>query len=52
MPHAHWVYCAYIQLNSSPPGFHIGVQSMAGKQLMVDKIIEKKGLPAVNQLLT
>ncbi len=52
MSHVHWVYCAYILLNSSPPGFPIGVKSMAEKQLMVNKIIEKKGLSAVNQLLT
>ena len=52
MSHVHWVYCAYILLNSSPPGFPIGVKSMAEKQLMVNKIIENKGLSAVNQLLT
>ena len=45
--HVHWVYCAYILLNSSPPGFPIGVKSMAEKQLMVNKIIENKGLAAV-----
>ena len=52
MSHVHWVYCAYILLNSSPPGFAIGVKSMAEKQLMVNKIIENKGLSAVTQLLT
>ena len=52
MSHVHWVYCAYILLNSSPPGFAIGVKSMAQKQLIVNKIIENKGLSAVNQLLT
>jgi hypothetical protein len=52
MSHVHWVYCAYILLNSSPPGFAIGVKSMAQKQLLVNKIIENKGLSAVNQLLT
>ena len=50
--HVHWVYCAYILLNSAPPGFHIGMKSMAEKQLMINKIIENKGLSAVNQLLT
>ena len=48
----HWVYCAYILLNSSPPGFPAGMKSMAEKQLMVSKIIENKGLSTVNQLLT
>jgi hypothetical protein len=51
MSHVHWVYCAYILLNLSPPGFPIRRKSIAEKQLMVDKIIENKGLSAVNQLL-
>jgi hypothetical protein len=50
--HVHWVYCVYILLNSSPPGFPAGMKSMAEKQLMVNKIIEKKKLSAVNHLLT
>jgi len=50
--HVHWVYCAYLLLNSSPPGFPAGMKSMAEKQLMVNRIIEKKELSAVNQLLT
>ncbi len=50
--HVHWVYCAYILSNSLPPGFPTGMKSMAEKQLMVNKIIESKGLSAVNQLLT
>jgi len=50
--HVHWVYCAYILMNSSPPGFPVGMKSMAEKQLMINKIIEKKELSAVNQLLT
>jgi hypothetical protein len=52
MSHVHRVYCAYILLNSLPPGFATGVKSMLEKQLMVDNIIENKGLSAVNQLLT
>jgi len=50
--HVHWVYCAYILLNSSPPGYPAGMKSMAEKQLMINKLIENKGLTAVNQLLT
>lgn len=50
--HVHWVYCAYILLNSSPPGFPAEMKSMAEKQLMINKIIENKGLTAVHQLLT
>ncbi len=50
--HVHWVYCAYILLNSAPPGFPKDVKSMAEKQLMVNKIVRNKGLSAVNQLLT
>ncbi|MDB4265010.1 transposase [bacterium] len=52
MSHVHWAYCAYILLNSSPPGFPIGVKSMAEKQLLVNKTIDNKGLSVVNQLLT
>lgn len=50
--HVHWVYCAYILMNSSPPGFPDGIKSMAEKQLMVNSIIAKKELSSVNQLLT
>ena len=50
--HVYWVYCVYILMNSSPPGFPAGMKSMAEKQLMVNRIIENKGLSAVNQLLT
>lgn len=50
--HVHWVYCAHILLNSSPPGFPIEVKSMAEKQLTINKIIKNKGLSAVNQILT
>ena len=50
--HVHWVYCAYILLNSSPPGFPLGMKSMAEKQLRVNKIISNKELSVVNQLLT
>jgi len=39
-------------MNWSPTGFPDGIKSMAEKQLMVNKIIEKKELSAVNQLLT
>ena len=52
MSHVHWVYCAYILLNGSPPGFPGAVNSMAQKQLTVNKIIENKELSAINQLLT
>jgi hypothetical protein len=52
MSHVYWVYCAYILLNSSPPGIPKRTNSMAEKQLMVNKIIENKGLSAVNQVLT
>lgn len=50
--HVHWVYCAYILLNSSPRVFPMGMKSMAEKQLVVDKMIENKGLSAVKQILT
>jgi len=51
--HVHWVYCAYILMNSAPPGFSIGESnSMVEKQLMVNDVIQNKKLSLVNQLLT
>ena len=52
MSHVHWVYCAYILLNSSPPGIPIGMKSMAEKQLTINRIIENKSLSVINQILT
>ncbi len=52
LSHVHWVYCAYILLNGSPPGFPKGIKSMAEKQLAVNKVVENKKLSSVNQLLT
>ncbi len=50
--HVHWVYCAYLLLNSSPPGVPKKMNSIEKKQLMIDKAIKNQGLSAVNQLMT
>ncbi len=50
--HVHWVYCAYLLLNSSPLGVPKKMNSIEKKQLMIDKAIKNQGLSAVNQLMT
>ncbi|WP_339136540.1 MAG: transposase [Candidatus Electrothrix sp. GW3-4] len=50
--HVHWVYCAYILLNNSPPGISDHCRSLAEKQRMVEKIISTKETSRVIQMLT
>lgn len=50
--HVHWVYCAYILLNLSPPGISPQTNSLKEKQLQVEKIIASKATARVIQLLT
>ncbi len=50
--HVHWVYCAYILLNNSPPGIPDHCTSLAEKQRMVEKIISTKETCRVIQMLT
>ena len=51
--HVHWVYCAYILLNFSPPGSSSAPsKSMAEKQRRVKKIISTKEKCRVIQMLT
>jgi len=52
MAHVHWVYCAYILLNSLPrPGNNVQ-QSLSEKQQYVRAIVEGKEKARVIQLLT
>jgi len=37
--HVHWVYCAYILLNSQPPGIPAEMKSLAEKQKRVQAIV-------------
>jgi hypothetical protein len=50
--HVHWVYCAYILLNSQLPGIPAEMKSLAEKQKRVHAIVESKEKSRVMQLLT
>jgi len=50
--HVHWVYCAYILLNSQPPGIPAEMKSLAEKQKKVGQIVENKEKSRIMQLLT
>ena len=52
MAHVHWVYCAYILLNSQLPGIPADMKSLAEKQKRVGQIVESKEKSRVMQLLT
>ncbi len=48
--HVHWVYCAYILLNTGPFDSH--VRAIAEKQRRISKIISTKEKSRVLQMLT
>ncbi len=50
--HVHWVYCAYILLNSNPPGMPGQIKSMERKQQLVEEMIKRKELSGLSQLMT
>ena len=50
--HVHWEYCAYILLNSGPPGMPEKMKSLAGKQQIVEEMIKRTELSRLNQLMT
>ena len=50
--HVHWVYCAYILLNSGPPGMPKQIKSLAAKQEFVQEMLKRKELSRLNQLMT
>ncbi len=50
--HVHWVYCAYILLNSQLPGIPAEIKSLAEKQKRVQALVENKEKSRVMQLLT
>ena len=50
--HVHWVYCAYILLNSGPPGMPKQMKSLAAKQEFVQEMLKRKELSRLNQLMT
>lgn len=50
--HVHWVYCAYILLNSSPPGISPEVKGVIEKQRIIKEIVDSKEKSRIRQLLT
>lgn len=50
--HVHWLYCAYILLNSNPPGVPEHVKSTSDKQRIIKEIIDSKEIAQEIQLLT
>mgnify|MGYP003388835154 FL=1 len=50
--HVHWVYCAYILLNLSPPGLSGEVKSLGDKQRQLQRVLENKEKRRVLQKLT
>ena len=52
MSHVHWVYCAYILLQMSPPGVSTDVKSLGGKQRQLQSFLENKEKRRVLQKLT
>lgn len=52
MAHVHWVYCAYILLQMSPPGVSAEVRSLGGKQRQLQSFLETKEKRRILQKLT
>jgi Transposase DDE domain len=52
MAHVHWVYCAYILLQMSPPGVSAEVRSLGGKQHQLQSFLETKEKRRILQKLT
>jgi len=50
--HVHWVYCAYILLNSKPPGMPTHIKSIKEKQKFVEHAIRKKEYSKFLQILS
>jgi len=50
--HVHWVYCAYILLNSKPPGISDNIKSIAEKQKVIEQAIRKKEISSYIQVLS
>jgi hypothetical protein len=50
--HVHWVYCAYILLNSRPPGMPANVKSIREKQKYVEQAVRNKQYSHYLQILS
>ena len=52
LAHVHWVYCAYILLNASPPGIPPTIRSIPERQSRLKRMIESKETRRIRQLIT
>lgn len=52
MSHVHWVYCAYILLEMSPPGVSTQAKSISDKQRQLQTYLENKAKRRILQKLT
>lgn len=50
--HVHWVYCAYILLQMSPPGVSAEMESLGGKQRQLQNFLDHKEKRRILQKLT
>jgi hypothetical protein len=50
--HVHWVYCAYILMNSHPPGMPNTMKSIADKQRLITQSAKKRELSRMLQQLS
>jgi hypothetical protein len=50
--HVHWVYCAYILMNSHPPGMPDKMKSIADKQRLITHSVKKRDLSRMLQQLS
>ena len=50
--HVHWVYCAYILMNSHPPGMPKTMKSIANKQRLITQSVKKRDLSRMLQQLS
>ena len=52
MSHVHWVYCAYILLEMSPPGVSSQTKSLSDKQRQLQNYLKNKDKRRLLQKLT
>jgi hypothetical protein len=50
--HVLWVYCAYILMNSHPPGMPTSMKSVADKQRLITKSVKKREVSRMLQQLS
>jgi len=50
--HVHWLYCAYILMNSHPPGMPDKMKSIADKQRLITQSVKNRDLSRMLQQLS